>query len=654
MTGTDPAARSRAFFAARFPEAAARLARLGAFQSAVVAGPDGASDIRLDGRSLYGGDGGGFAAAQVAAYMDKPLRLFMNGPDSAGLVSPICIRLVEALQDHLGIESGGTVARYPDSHATFLVVLGVGLGHHLEALAQRTGARWLIVAEPTIEFFAHSFHAVDWRALVETFERRGGGVHVVTERDPAAMAAAITRLMAANGIAFADGSWLYTHYPLWAFAEARRRLNEAIELAFVNRGFFEDELRMMENAVANFSSRPFALLEARPRLRRAETAVIVGAGPSLDEGIDALRRIRDRVVLFSCGTALRPLLRNAIVPDFHCELENVPEVFDVLSEAAKFGDLARIALVASATVDPRVPSLFGETTFFFRDTVSSTAIFGRNRRYIPATAPTCVNMGLAVAAFMGFARFVLFGTDCGVRPGASRHAAGTIYRDIGIWQAKDRADRPAIEVEGNFGGTVQTDWVYDASRLMLAGAIAHFRFEVMNCSDGALIPGAVPCLPQSLEIATPPVDHAAFRAALSPTLAHLAPGQLLQDVDFAALAACAEAMFASIGAALDELAAGPPDFVAVYERMTSLIDGFGDRYAQTNAIVDGTLKALPRIGMFYGLRVADVARRARLYRVFMDAFRAIVAEMDERTGAMLRALDPHGARRAAGRNFLRQ
>jgi hypothetical protein len=626
------AERSRAFLAEKFPDLAGQLAQLRSTASAVVIENGAAVDIRIDDRRLYGGDARDFAAAQVEPFLKQPLRLHMNSPDSAGLVSPICIRLVTALRDHLERDVGGEITRYPVDCPSFLVVFGLGLGHHLEALARRTEARWLILVEPVVDFLEHSLHAVDWSGLISTFERRGGCVHVITELDPAAIVTGITRFMAAQGIAFADGSWVFTHYPHWAFAEARRRLHEALEFAFINRGFFEDELRMMGNAVANFAGRSFALLEGRPRLRRPETAVLVGAGPSLDEGLETIKRIRDRVVLFSCGTALRPLLRAGIVPDFHCELENVPEVFTAVSEAGKLGDLAQIALIASATVDPRVPPLFREAIFYFRDSVSSTEILGRRHRLIPATAPTCVNMGMAMAAYMGFADFILFGTDCGVRPGANRHAEGTIYRDLGVWREKDQKTGYSLEIEGNFGGTVQTDWIYDACRLMLAGAIAHYRFTVTNCSDGALIPGARPCVPASLAVATPPVDRAAFAADLRQSMTAFAPGALLQATDLSAIRRHAMRLFEDLDRELDELGGG--DFAASYQRLSSLGAAFGDRYGHADSIVDGALRALPRIGMFYGFRVADPAARDRLFRVFIDAFRRLLAEMAERTDAL--------------------
>ncbi len=638
-------AERRAFFAERFPEAAARLAQAGADQFTLVTKDAEPVDIACDGRHMYGGDAPAFARAQIASYMEKPLRLFMNRLDNTGLVSPICIDLVSALSEQL---VGDELSTYPSESPCFLVVFGLGLGHHIEELARRCEARWLILVEPLAGFFEHSLRVVDWPKLVALFEQRGGGVHVVTEIDPGAIAASVVRAMGAHGIAFADGSWIFTHYPLWAFTEARKRLHEAIEFAFINRGFFEDELRMMENAVANFAGRSFRLLEGRPRLERPELAAIVGAGPSLDEALETLHRIRDRVLLFSCGTSLRPLLRNGLVPDFHCELENVPEVFDVVGETAQYGDLRRVTLVASATIDPRVPPLFGDSILFFRDAVSSTQILGSGYRILPGCAPTCVNLGLATALYMGFTRLALFGTDCGVRLGGKVHADGTIYRDIGMWQDKDRAREHPIELEGNFGGVVRTDWVYDACRLMLTGSIRAHRVNVVNCSDGALIPGARPCVPESFAVSGPPVDRREFVLALKRDLKNFAPGEILRDVDFAALEERCALLFGRLRRLASDLAAGEPDFAAAYEAINKLSAQFAGAYGATEAIVSGTLSALPRIAMFLGFRVADPAVRRRLYERYVREFRATVDGMEVRTRRLFATLTDIAAQTRAG------
>jgi hypothetical protein len=630
VSGKDFAERSRAYFAGRFPKLMPAIANATSAASSVIERDGVAIDIQIDDRTIYGGDAKDFAERQVAAYLESPLRLYVNRLNNSGLVSPVCIRLVETLTKTLHEAGKDDVSLYPIGSPAFLVVFGLGLGHHLAELAQRTEARWLIIAEPLLEFFSHSFHVVDWQELIEGFEARGGSVYIVTDMDPARMKDVIMRFIGTNGIPYADGSWVFTHYPLWSFAEARKRLYEALEFAFINRGFFEDELRMMSNAVANFADYEFRLLEGRPRLRRPETAMIVGSGPSLGEGFDAIRGLRDRVVLFSCGTSLRPLLRNGIVPDFHCELENVPEVYDALVETAKFGDLSKITFVGSATVDPRIPALFGERIFYFRDSVSSTQILGGKYQEVPTTSPTCVNLGLCAAAFMGFTDLVLFGTDCGIRPGGRRHVDGTVYQEIGMLQQRERerSKSPSLELEGNFGGIVLTDWVYDACRIMLAGTIAQYRLNVVNCSDGAAIPGVRPCAPESFEIAGPAVDRAKFRSDLWRGMTHFAPGEIVREADLGAATGKMEEFFVRVGELVEELAAvEEPDFDVPFQRIEEFLKKIADQYGHTEAMVTGTLHALPRIAMFYGFRVAEGELRRMLYDLFMAEFRAIVEQM---------------------------
>lgn len=631
---TSLEARSRAAFAERFPDVMARIERAGAGTSSVIIESGDAIDIRIDDRPVYGGNARSFAADQVAAFMRTPLRMFMDRPNAAGLVSPVCVRLLEALGNWTNTNGRDGISTKPVNSPTFLVCFGLGLGHHIEALCAGTDARWLVIVEPLLDFFSHSFHVVDWAALIERFENRDGGICIVTDLDPGQMVTGIVGFMRQAGIPYSDGTWVFTHYPSWAFTEARKRLYEAVEFAFVNRGFFEDELRMMDTAMENFATHSFWLLEGGARLRRPELAVIAGAGPSLDEGIETLREIRDQVVLFSAGTALRPLLRAGIVPDFHCELENVPLVYDVISETSKIRSLKDVTLLASATVDPRVPPFFGDRIFYFRDSVVSTHTLGRNFRRINGTAPTCVNLAQSCAATMGFTDFALFGTDCGVRVGADHHAAGTVYLDIEAFKKYNDLSQYPIEIEGNFGGVVKSSWVYDACRLMLAEGIRWYGLNVVNCSDGALIPGAVPRVPEALTVANPPVDRAALKAALEKSMRRFSPGKIFEDIDLSAFAGRAELMFDDLDQLLDELADGEPDFGKAYQALMAFAAKAEDRYLSAEVIIGGTLSALPRIAMFFGFRVADTALRADLFSLFIKEFRKTSQKMREGTAKL--------------------
>ncbi len=649
MSLADRARRSRSAFARRFPQLADAIAAQSAQASLILDG-DLPADILFGDRRIYGGDARQRSRAQVDEFMAKPLRLIMESPNAAGLVSEVCIGLVRAMERTLAEAGVSELSRGPVSAPTFLIIFGVGLGYHLEELIRRTGARWIIIVEPFLEFIGHSFTSVDWEGLLKRVDGAEGAIHIVTDLDPGHIVNAIMGRVAAHGTPFLDGSWVFTHYPLWAFAEAGKRLHGAAEFAYINRGFFEDEIVMMTNAVANFSNHSFSLLDARPRRHRPETAVVVGAGPSLDEGIETLHRIRDRVLLFSGGTALRPLLRAGLVPDFHCELENGPQVYEVISEANKHGDLAQIRLIASATIDPRVASMFGETILFLRDSVSSTCILRGDKAPVSGAAPTCVNTAMAAAAMLGFTDFVLFGADCGTRPGMPDHAEGTIYRDVEKWQKYlARRARYPLEVEGNFGGIAVTNWVYDASRRMLMDLIATYQLNVVNCSDGALIAGATPRVPEALEIDGAVIDRARIIAELKRAMTQYRPGEILRDRRLEGLRERAMAMYADLRTLLARFDAETADFAGVYAAMHDFLHKAGDAYGQAQSIAGGSLHALPRIAMFYGGRAQDAALRRRLFETFQAETQRALTAMERATDELLERLSaPAGAPAAAG------
>jgi hypothetical protein len=626
MNDSTFVARSRAAFVENFPHVAARLEQGSAVQSSVVIEDGTPVDIRVEGQLIYGGDARRFAAGQVAAYMEKPLRFFVQRLDLSGIVTPVGTRLMHAFDKEMRTGNIGASTTQPTDNPTFLIVFGLGLGHHLKDLVERTKPRWLILLEPLVDFFEHSFHVVDWGDLIEGLQSNGGSAHIITESDPLEMARLIGSFVSAKGMTYADGSWVFTHYPLWAFTEARDHLHEALEFVFINRGYYEDELVMMQNAVENYAKHDCWLIEGRPRLRRTEAAIIVGSGPSLDESLDTIKRIREQVVLFSAGSALRPLLLNGIVPDFHCELENSAAVYDVLREAGKHGDLSKITLIASSTVHPTVPSLFDDRIFYFRDSVSPTQILGRKHRDIVGTAPTCVNLALTVAATMGFTDFFLFGTDCGSRPDRSRHAKGTIYSDVALYKAGNQKAN-AMEVAGNFGGVVNTEIVYDLCRIMLGQTIRFYGLRVINCSDGAVIGGARPCVPEAVEVGTAAVDRARLQAELRATMQRYAAGKVLEEADLVTIRRQTTEMFEALDQLLNELSEGKADFGMAFDRLRAFVGDAKDRYGYTESIISGSLLALPRIAMFYGFRVATAEGRRKLFDVFIAEFRDIAKDM---------------------------
>ncbi len=352
------------------------------------------------------------------------------------------------------------------------------------------------------------------------------------------------------------------------------------------------------------------------------------------------RRFATRVVLFSAGTALRPLLRNGIVPDFHCELENVPATVDALKEASKYGDLSQITLMASATVDPRIPPMFRETIYFFRDSVSSTQILGEKHLPIAGATPTCVNMALSMAAFLGFTDMALFGADCGIRPGSDDHAKDTVYRDIGTFQNK-RRHQSALPGRSRRQfrrrGTHQLDLQLlpaDAGRSHPDARSQSLQRERWRLHSGRGAAGA-----GSDRAGASAIDHAAVTAALKRALDQIDPATIFTETDLVAMANAAPNAFDESRRSARRVR---PRRGRFRRRSIALSASFLERpvcdYSRTESIVSGTLVALPRIAMFFGFRIDDVALRKELFSLFINEFRSTVQEMKEGTAKLFERL----------------
>ena len=244
-------------------------------------------------------------------------------------------------------------------------------------------------------------------------------------------------------------------------------------------------------------------------------AVVVGSGPSLDAALPWLAAHQDRVAVIACGSALLALLRGGVRPDVHVELENI-EVLPVIDEVRAEFDLAGIALVASASVEPGVADVFDRVVYFMRPGLSTAPVFCADTgNCLARPDPTVVNAGVAFALGAGFGDIRLVGVDFGVADPEHHHSRQTYhYGDNPLVQ--DRDLEFDIRVAGNFGGERLTSrGLYTArNALVQALAAAPPGVRVVNASDGVAIDGAAPVRLETLEYPAPTGGKAAAIADL--------------------------------------------------------------------------------------------------------------------------------------------
>jgi len=480
------------------PDLHGLLADLRDFAGEVVRDPGNADDINflVEGRLFYAEGLGARAHAQreVARYLAAPRRLFW--PPTTGNESP-CINFVRDRVDALvGKQHRKHASQAQHHRASVLILFGIGLGEPVRFLLDALVFRHVIIVEPITEFLWHSLWLQEWASWYDLLAARGGTLHVVTGEDVEYLSTTIHNHLLSTGAAF-DGTYCYGHYSSLALNRCADRFAERVN-AGNGEGYFEDELVMMINSTRNFSRSSVKLVTNHRPTEKTVPAIICGAGPSLTKAMPHLAALRDGAVLLSAGTTIGALLRHGIVPDFHCELENTEDNYQALLPVAAVHDLSAVTLIASATVDSRMPALFGDSLLFVRDPGMSSSLYGTDETSIIATTPNCVTVATRMVARFGFRTVYLFGTDFGSRRPDQHHAADSIWMTDPAW--RERYDRIAetmnLQMAGNFGGKIYSNrlleqFLHSTQRLIaMAGDITFF-----NCADGARIEGAIAKLP---------------------------------------------------------------------------------------------------------------------------------------------------------------
>lgn len=460
-------------------------------------------DVLFQGMKLYGQGAQKHAAQQIEAFWQKP-----------GVVELTRSSVVET--DSEGIKLFKSLSQFADENAiTFnehrttrnafhLIVLGIGLGQHMASLLEDVRPRNLIVVEPNFEFLYQSLFTFDWSDVVGPVIEDGGHIHLLTDNDSNVLISEVRRIYTQYGRANIDGLTVYRHYENPTFGAVEKFLATQGDKLFSGLGFFEDEINMIANTYNNLKGGKERVFYAHSDMQDLPV-FIVGSGPSLDGSIEVIKANQEKAVIVSCGTALLPLLRAGLTPDFHVELERSKYQMEIPHAVAQDFDLSDVCLVGSTTLVPGVRQVFEKRVFYFRHLLSSFPAFsGELRNCLRYPSPTVGNTGVSFAQDIGFREAYLFGMDLGFVDPDVHHSINSVYREsdgkhnfgASIW---DRT------VRGNFGGEVKSTYVLQWARDTLEVSMTNAGLGRIfyNCSDGSLIEGAVPLLPEFVDLAEP-------------------------------------------------------------------------------------------------------------------------------------------------------
>ncbi len=630
-------------FRTHFPEIHARIEAITRPVTAIIEENGVVVDIDLGVGRLYKTDGHALAVEQAEAFIATPRQVGYQVSGAMTGDSPLSERMYRSIiasarKHEATVESGPPVGR-----AGFLIVFGLGLGHHLPLLVSRLDVDWVVVVETIDEFVLHSQSAIDWGAIVETCEAKDTKLSLVLADMPAELGRQIEAMVAINGELALDGSYYYRHYPSWALDQTFEAIVNNVPLRMVQRGYYEDERKMLWNATTNLEKFDCHMLPGAFRHLIVAPAFMVTSGPSVDYDMEYIKQWRDKAIVFSGGSSLQALLAHGIIPDYHVELENVVQVWDFLQHILELnqdkfpdGKFTGIKLIASVTLNPRVTPLFDEAYYFFRDSVSSSICYADKIPLMSAIGPNVANTIVAVGARLGFRHIYMFGMDCGWRDGESHHSRNTAYYTAEEFKTKKAAG--SYSHPGNFGGTIQSNMVLSWTRDMLEEKVQKFGLQAYNCSDGALIKGAVPKLAETLDFSTTQIDREKIFERVREEATFIEHGTYLAEYDFDAVIAEIDLYERLIDDLCDEAVAEGNDFRGMLRKITEVLHNARDGgYARAYSVFQGATQGMAKCGCVFLNRVEDDAKRRLMFEDFVAEYRDIHKEMTTETREIFRS-----------------
>lgn len=485
--------------------------------SGVVIDDEGNIDLYNEKKFIYGGNPADFAKEQVKEFIENPMyyNLKLEEIDERNM-----------LYDHMRVLKGIETKRekevtttpiFNENRLDFVCMIGIGLGYQIEELLVQKQVQNLYLCEPSKDIFYAMLHCIELRPIFEHCINNGGEVIINTGNDYANMVDGINQVLRRIGRFYLPRFYIYKHYNSATtdnFIEQLKKIGHSFAFGF---GFMEDEIIGFRHTLANLKL-GYKVCKKQSEFTNNEPSrpvFIVANGPSLDFSLKFLKENQNNIIIVSCGTTLRALLKHNIKPDIHVEMERPVELLPFIEEVEQQQKdssikLKDIQIIAFNTVYPEVLKKFKKPLILTKSNDAGAEFIEYldvdNIYTRPAHSnPTCPNTATALIVALGFKKIYFIGTDFGYISNKYHHSKDSIYYAENFeGQVKDEVEASMgqdIRHNGNFREFVFSNSIYDCSREQVEKLLSiNSDITAYNCADGALIKHAKPTRLEDIEL----------------------------------------------------------------------------------------------------------------------------------------------------------
>lgn len=464
---------------------------------------DGNINYVEDGKLIYPVNSTEFVANKLESFFAKPTALYKRPSISeigkfSSISDSFLVKIEEKMPEQL--TDFDNYSKHLDA-IPILLMFGVGTGQQIEQMISVIDVKCLIISDKNFSHLKLSMSIIDWRPIFEYFSKPGYKINfIVTESAKAAAYESINHIFAQ-----------YKHYSYYVnfyatyhsdfINQVISHIKDKYKISLTGWGFYDDEYTSITHTIKNLNIKNNIYNLKKP-IKQNSSVFIVASGPSVDNDIEFIKKHKDDVVIFSCGSALKILEANGLIPDYHLEIERNVVTLEHLTTSMSKDYLKKINFIGLNVVYPEVYDIFKTTKIFFRENDCGSSVHKGKFTELDHTNPTVTNGAVSLASSIGFENIYLFGADMGYKDENSHHSKHSIYtmeNASTFYNWKPSTIKKTYKA--NFDSenvNIQSTDILVWCRQRIENCIIEYNVKsksninYFNCSDGAFIEGSIP------------------------------------------------------------------------------------------------------------------------------------------------------------------
>lgn len=384
-----------------------------------------------------------------------------------------------------GRETELFLKKYESSIEThdYIFFFGMGLGYHIALFKEKYPNKIIYAYEPNVEIFSFYMKYADLEILDKVF------VGSFEKNYPLFVEIVFRKKV------------LIISYPVYEneFKEELKLFKEKqLEILKAQKNelaiIAQFEKRWVLNALYNYpeiARTPSVLHPVFCTYFKDKPIIIVSAGPSLDDEIENLRKIKEegRAYIFTVGSSLNALLSHGITPDAACSYDPAEENMDIYRTVIIHNNKEIPLLFSSTFTTEIVKSYPGKKAhFILSQDFLNPILQDVSKEELVSDAPTVATILLQILLRWETQTIILVGQNLAYR-NKTMYAGGITYRQS--WSQDDVSEEKLILVKSVTGEKVYTSDFFNDMRSSIESVLRAFgRDDIINATaDGAHIEG---------------------------------------------------------------------------------------------------------------------------------------------------------------------